>query len=56
MNCPRCQKPLPEASFHLDACEDIPDRNLLQVIASHGACGYTGYVLMSPESFMEVPS
>jgi hypothetical protein len=56
MNCPRCQHPLNEANYHLDTCEDIPGKDLLQIVATHGDCGYTGFVMMTPASFVEVPS
>lgn len=54
MKCPRCKRTLTDASIHLDTFED-DDKDLLQVLIMHSACGYLGFCMMSPTSFLEVP-
>jgi hypothetical protein len=53
MNCPRCKTPLTEANFFIDTFDD-QTADLAQIVVSHSACGYRGYVLLTGTSLVEV--
>jgi len=55
MKCPRCQRILSDANIHLDTFEDC-EKDLLQVLVMHSACGYVGYAMMTARSLVEVPA
>jgi hypothetical protein len=55
MKCPKCHRILNDANIHLDTFEDC-DKDVLQVLAMDSACGYVGYVMVTPRSFVEVPA
>lgn len=53
MNCPRCKAPLAEANFFVDTFDD-QTADLAQIVVSHSACGYRGYVLLTGSSLVEI--